>query len=176
MLKKIGLGLLIAFLAFITFVALQPDELHVQRSASIQAPPAKVFALINDFKNWPVWSPWEQLDPDMKKTYSDPSSGQGATYRWEGNDDVGIGQMTMVSVSPHSHFKMTLEFMEPFQSVSTVDFYLKDQGEATEVTWSMRGENGFIEKVFDILFDMEAMIGKDYEKGLDNLKKAVETP
>ena len=179
MIKKIILSVLAVLVIGIVvvgiLVSMQPDEYTVVRSATFNAPPEKVFEQVNDFRNWKVWSPWEKLDPNMKTTLSGPESGKGAGYAWIGNDDVGEGKMTIVESRPFEMVGIDLEFLQPFAMRSRSDFTFKPEGGGTNVTWTMKGENGVVGKAFSLVMDMDSMIGKDFEKGLAQMKPIVET-
>jgi len=174
MIKKIAIvaGLLIA--GVLAFAATRPDAFGVQRSTSIKAPPEKVFALINDFKRWEAWSPWEKKDPAMKRTYSASTSGRGAKYAWEGNGEVGQGSMEIAESAPPSRVVLNLDFVKPFEGHNIVTFTLEGKGDATNVTWAMQGPMPYISKVISVFIDMDSMIGKDFEAGLVAMKAAAE--
>ena len=166
MFKKILIGVAVVVLLLAIVVAMQPSEFRVTRSATIDAPPATAFAQVNNFHNWRAWSPWEKLDPDLKRTYEGPAEGKGADYSWVGNSDVGEGRMTITESRPSELVKIRLEFIKPMAAVSTTDFTFKPQGDQTLVTWDMTGHNGFISKAFCMFMNMDKMVGSDFEKGL----------
>ena len=179
MVKRILLGLVavivlvVGILAIV--VAMQPSEFHVERSLAMKAPPDAVFAQVNDFRNWEGWSPWLKIDPSAKKTYEGPTSGEGAIFRWAGNNEVGEGSMTILESQPHEHIKIKLDFLKPMEGTATSDFTFQPAGDETNVTWSMDGTNNFIAKAMCLLlFDMEEMIGSKYEEGLASMKEIVE--
>lgn len=174
MIKKIALVLLLLIAGVLVFAATRPDTFTVQRSTTISAPPAKIFAIIEDFHQWSAWSPWDKRDPEMKRTYSGSERGAGAIYAWEGNSDVGKGNMEIIEVVPNEKMIEKLKFMEPFASESTVTFTLTPKGQQTEITWTMRGDNEFIGKLVGIFMNMDTMVGKDFETGLANLKALAE--
>jgi hypothetical protein len=178
MLKKILLGFLAVLVVlvggFAVVVALQPSTYRVVRSTTISAAPADVFAQVNDFHNWEAWSPWAKLDPAAKNTFEGPSSGTGAGFAWSGNDKVGEGRMTILESRPNELVRIKLEFIKPFESACTTEFTLKPQGDQTEVTWSMAGENGFVGKAFCLFMDMDKTVGGDFEKGLAQMKAIAE--
>jgi uncharacterized protein YndB with AHSA1/START domain len=157
------------------YVATRPDAYHVERSTTVDAPPATVFAQIDDLSVWKEWSPWEKRDPAMKRTVSTPPAGVGASYAWEGNKEVGKGKMTIVDSRPGEKVVQKLEFIEPFQSQSEVTFTLKaETPTTTKVTWAMDGKHNFVSKAFSVVKPMDGMIGKDFEDGLSGLKKVAE--
>ena len=174
MFKKILLGVVVVIAAILIFAATKPDIFRVQRAASIKAPPEKIFALINDFKRWDAWSPWEKKDPAMKRTFGATTSGKGATYAWEGNKDVGEGRMEIAESVPPSKVSLKLDFMKPFEAHNTVEFTLEPKGEATNVTWAMQGPTPYFAKIIHVFMDMDSMVGKDFESGLANLKAVAE--
>ena len=154
--------------------AVRPDDFSVQRSASIQAPPEKIYPMLADFRQWPAWSPWEKLDPEMKRTLGGPASGPGATYAWQGSSKVGAGRMEIKEVTAPAQVRIQLDFIKPFEGHNVTDFTLVPRGDTTEVTWLMRGPAPFVSKLMGVFVDMEKMIGKDFETGLANLKAAAE--
>lgn len=172
--KRILLVLAVAIVLFLGYAATRPDTFHVERSASIAAPPAAVYPHLVGFRQWPAWSPWEKLDPGMKREFGGPEGAVGATYAWEGNSDVGKGKMTLTDTEPPSNLKIRLDFVEPFASTSVTTFALAPEGEGTRVTWSMHGDQNFLAKVMCIFIDMDKMVGGDFEKGLASLKQVSE--
>jgi hypothetical protein len=169
MAKKIGLAVLVVLAVLVLFVATRPAHFRVERSATIHAPSGVVYPLIADFHNWPKWSPWEKLDPSMKKTFSGAPSGTGAEYAWVGNDKAGEGRMTITESKPAELVSMKLEFIKPFAATNQAAFKLAPTGAGTQVQWSMEGENGFIAKAFSLIMNMDSLVGKDFEQGLANL-------
>ena len=172
--KKIAIVVAVLIAAFLGFAATRPGTYRVERAASIQAPPEKIFAQINDLHRWVSWSPWEKLDPAMKRTYSGAEAGTGAAYEWEGNSDVGKGRMEIAESSPPSKVVLDLHFSDPFESQSTAEFTLEPAGDSTNVTWTMHGPNNYIAKVIGIFVSMDRMIGGEFERGLANLKALAE--
>ena len=173
--SKVLLVLVVLIGGAAAFVATRPDAYHVERSATIDAPAATVFAQINDLSVWKEWSPWEKRDPAMKRTLSANTSGVGATYAWEGNKDVGKGKMAIVDSRPGEKVAERLEFVEPFQSQADITFALKaETPTTTKVTWAMDGKHNFVSKAFSVVKPMDGMIGKDFEEGLAGLKKVAE--
>jgi hypothetical protein len=175
MLKKILLAVAVLIVIFVGVVITRPDTFHVERTLNIGAPDDVIYAHLDDFHAWADWSPWEKLDPNMKKTFSGPERGIGATYQWQGNDKVGTGKMTITESSPSSAMRINLEFIEPFKSEAVTGFEIAPRDEHTnDVTWWMDGNNDFMGKAFSLFMDMDAMIGADYMKGLTALKAVSE--
>jgi len=174
MLKKIGIGLAVVLVALVGFIATRPSTFHIERSTKIAAQPEVVFGQINDLHKWQGWSPWEKLDPAMKKTHSGAPSGTGAVYSWVGNKDVGEGRMTITDSRPSELVEIKLEFLKPFEATNKTTFSVKPGGDGSNVTWSMDGSNNFMSKAFGLFMDMDSMIGKDFEKGLAGMKQISE--
>jgi uncharacterized protein YndB with AHSA1/START domain len=174
MLKKILIALAVIVAVFAVIVAMQPPEFRVARTATISAPPAAVFAQVNDLHKWEAWSPWAKLDPAMKKTYEGAPAGTGAVHTWAGNNDVGEGRMTIVESRPNELIRFKLEFLKPFTATNTAEFSFKPEGNQTVVTWSMTGENNFIAKALHLFMNMDKMVGGDFEKGLAQMKSVAE--
>jgi Polyketide cyclase / dehydrase and lipid transport len=174
MLKKILIGLAAIVVAFVAFVAMQPSEYRVARSATIAAPAPAVFAQVNDFHNWEGWSPWAKLDPDAKATFEGPNAGTGAVFNWSGNDKVGEGRMTLTESRPAELIRIKLDFVKPMEGTSIAEFAFAPQGDHTAVTWSMSGHNNFIGRAVCLFVNMDKTLGAEFEKGLANLKAVVE--
>ncbi len=147
----------------------------VQRSITVKAPAPRVHGLVDDFHEWTAWSPWEELDPALERTYSGPSSGVGAHYAWSGNRKAGVGSMEIIGSTPEE-VVIALEFLKPFKSSSTTLFELSPTDGRTEVTWRMSGEQTGLMAVFGRFMNMDTLIGPDFEKGLARLKAAAEQP
>jgi carbon monoxide dehydrogenase subunit G len=174
MVKKIAVVVVILIVAFLGYAATRPDTYRVERAASIKAPPEKIFAHINDLRGWGAWSPWEKLDPVMKRTFSGAESGKGAVYEWEGNSEVGKGRMEIAESDPSSKIVLNLHFLEPMEGQSTAEFRLEPAGDSTNVTWTMQGSNNYVSKVIGIFVSMDKMVGGHFETGLANLKAIAE--
>ncbi len=126
---------------------------------------------LDDLRRWSGWSPWERLDLTMERTYDGPPRGVGATYAWRGNGDVGAGRMEIVESRPSEKLRVRLEFLEPFEATNMATFTLAPRGDGTEVVWAMDGDNSFIGKVVSVFMDMDALIGQDFERGLESLRE-----
>lgn len=174
MLKVIATIVVLLIAAVLLFAATRPDSFRVQRSASFKAPPEKLFALVNDFHHWEAWSPWEKLDPAVKRTYSGAANGKGAVYEWSGNKDVGQGRMEIIESLPSSKVVLKIDFVKPFEGHNTVEFTFAAQGDATIMTQAMYGPSSYVSKLMGIFFSMDKMIGQKYEDGFANLKALVE--
>jgi len=172
--KKVAIGLAVALVALIAFVATRPDTYRVERSQEVATPPEVVFDHVDGYKAWPAWSPWEKQDPAMEKKYEGPERGAGAMYSWK-SAKVGEGKMTTLESEPGKHVGIELKFIAPFENTARADFAFEPAGPgATKVTWSMDGKNNFVGKFFGLFMDMDSMIGKDFEAGLSGLKAVAE--
>jgi uncharacterized protein YndB with AHSA1/START domain len=166
--------LVLAVLGVAVAAAMRPAAFQVQRSAVIQAPPEAIYALIEDFRRWRAWSPWETKDPNLQRTYSGAASGVGAVYDWTGNSTVGTGRMEIIEAVPARKVTIKLDFIKPIEGHNTAEFVFEEQGGATRVAWTMRGRAGFIGKLIGLFFSMDTMVGPDFEAGLANLQSVAE--
>lgn len=164
----------LAVAGVLLYAGTRPDDFGVHRTASIRAAPDRIYPLIADFRQRPAWSPYEAKDPAMKRTLGSVAAGPGATYAWDGNKEVGQGDMTITAVEAARHVSIRLNFVKPFAATNQVDFVLEPQGDSTRVTWDMRGPAPYVSKLMGLFFDMDRMIGRDFELGLANLKAAAE--
>ena len=158
----------------IVAVAVQPAAFLVVRSATIDAPPGEVFGRVNELRAWPEWSPWAKIDPGMVQTYEGPAAGEGAVSAWSGNNKVGAGRMTITQSRPEELVRFRLEFLRPFKATNEADFTFEPDGGGTRVTWGMTGNKNFMFKAVCLVADMDKMCGRDFEKGLAQLKTICE--
>jgi hypothetical protein len=173
-LKKILIALAVIVAVLVVVIATRPDTFRIERSAEINAAPSVVFAQVNDFHKWEAWSPWAKLDPNMKQTFEGSPSGQGAINAWAGNDQVGEGRMTIMESKPPEHIGIKLEFLKPWTATNDTTFDFKGEADKTKVTWAMSGNNNFASKAMSLFMSMDEMVGKDFEKGLVQLKTVSE--
>ena len=152
----------------------RPDTFRIQRTAVVDAPAENVFPLVADFHQWLNWSPWEGRDPALKRTYSGAERGKGAVYAWAGNKNVGSGRMEIIDATAPSQIAIKLDFFKPFEAHNTAEFTMMPQGRATRIVWVMHGPAPFISKLMQVFMNFDAMIGRDFEAGLANLKKLTE--
>jgi uncharacterized protein YndB with AHSA1/START domain len=152
----------------------QPDTFRVTRSLDMAAPPEKIYSVLSDFRRSGEWSPYEKLDPDMKRTFSGAAAGKGAVYEWDGDSNAGAGRMEIAEAVPAQSVTLRLDFRRPFEATNTVEYKLLPKGDTTQVSWDMHGPMPFISKVICVFVDFDRMIGKDFEAGLANLKALVE--
>ena len=175
MLKKILFAVLAVVVIFAVYVATRPASYRIERSVVVKASPPALFKKVVDFRNWPEWSPWAQIDPAMKVDYAGPESGVGSAYHWKGNDKVGEGRMTITGAKPDEQIDIRLQFIKPWEQESQTVFTFHPDGRRnTKVTWAMTGERDFVGKLFGLFMNMDAMVGPDFEKGLGAMKKTAE--
>jgi hypothetical protein len=174
MLKKVFIALVLLLPALVFYASKKPDNLHVERTISINATPEQIFPLINEFYLWEKWTPYNK-DPAMKKLFSGSPKGVGATYTWKGNNEVGEGEITITDSSPPNKIVLDLHMIKPLEAHNTVVFTLSTEGKATKVTWGMDCKQNLISKVMDVFYSMDSMIGNDFAVGLAKLKVITET-
>ena len=175
MFKKFVFALTALIVGFTAFVATRPSTYRVERSLTMATPVDLPFGLVNDFHRWHFWSPWDALDPKMKKTFDGPYAGPGAIYSWSGNEQAGQGTMTILDARPYESIHIQLEFQKPWPSKNNTTFTFEPVAEGVTVRWTMEGTNNFMSKAFSLFMDMDGMIGKDFEKGLATIKTLTET-
>jgi uncharacterized protein YndB with AHSA1/START domain len=166
--------ILVLVAALLAYAATRPNSFRVRRSARIDAPPEKVFPLINDFHQWTAWSPWERMDPNLRRTYSGAEAGKGAVYEWQGNNKVGQGRMEIVDSFDPRKVLIKLDFLKPFRAQNMAEFTLEPEGKSTDVHWEMYGASPFMMKVMGVFMSMDKMVGRDFERGLAAMKASAE--
>ena len=174
MLKYILLIVVLAVVALLIVAAFRPDTFRVERVIQINAPADRIYPLIDDFHRWTAWSPWEKRDPALKRDYSGAASGKGAVYAWEGNKDVGQGRMEILEAMPPSRIVIKLDFLKPFEAHNTAEFTLQPAAGGTELRWAMHGPQPYLFRLMSLLFNMDKMVGKDFEAGLASIKAIAE--
>ena len=170
----IAVILAVAIAAILVIAATKPGTLRVQRAIRIKAPPDVIFPLISDFHQWLKWSPYENKDPAMKRTYEGAERGKGAVYAWNGDKNVGSGRMEILESTASSKVVIKLDFFTPFEGHNTAEFTMLPQGDATHVTWLMHGPANFMSRLIQVFMNLDRMIGRDFEAGLANLKTLTE--
>ncbi|MEO8359719.1 MAG: SRPBCC family protein [Vicinamibacteria bacterium] len=169
------LAVIVAVIAIVLIVAsTRPDSFRIERQITINASPDKPFALIQDFHRWTEWSPWEQLDPNLERTYSGAQSGPGAMYDWKGNSKAGTGHMEILEAVAPSRVEIRLDFIAPFEAHNIADFALTPEGGSTRVVWAMHGPQPFMNKLMSVFMNMDKLVGPDFEKGLAAIKRLSE--
>lgn len=170
----IAILLAVGLAGILVFALTKPDTFRVERSLAVKAPASAIYPQVADFHRWTGWSPYESRDPAMKRTFGGAAAGKGATYAWDGNNNVGAGHMEILEASGPSKLRIKLDFERPFEGHNTAEFTFVPQGDATLVTWAMYGPAPFLSKVMQVFINMDSMIGKDFETGLASLKTLTE--
>jgi hypothetical protein len=175
-LKKIlaAVGAIVALL--VAFIATRPSNFKIERSTVVGAQPTAVYAQLADFERWSAWSPWEKLDPAMKRELTGTPGTVGHAYHWSGNDEVGEGRMTITALAPFERVEIRLEFLKPWEATNATTFLVKPEGSGSRVTWAMSGTNGFVMKAMGLVMNMDELVGADFERGLHGLQAIVEAP
>jgi uncharacterized protein YndB with AHSA1/START domain len=166
--------IVLAFLALLGYAAWQPDTFSVSRRLTIKAPPERIFALIDDPKAMNAWNPFVKADPNIKLSYSGPAAGKGARCDWEGNKQVGAGNISVTESRPPTSVVMQLNMLRPFAGQNRVTFTLAPSGGTTSVTWGMTGAATDLSKLMGLVMSMDKMVGGAMERGLTDLKASVE--
>jgi hypothetical protein len=168
-----AIAIVVLVAVILIYASTKPDTFHVERSINIKASPEKIFPFINDFHLWDAWTPYNK-DPAMKKTYSGNDSGKGAHYAWEGNKEVGKGDITIIDTTPPSKLVFDLHMIKPFKGRNVAAISLNVSGDSTNVTWSLDDKHNLMLKTVALFINLDNMIGKDFEVGLTRLKAIAE--
>lgn len=173
-LMYIAIALAILVAVVLVLAAMRPNTFRVQRSIDIDAPADKIFPLINDYRNWGSWSPYEHVDPAMQRTFSGAPSGKGSVYEWRGNKNIGHGRMEILDTAPPSKVVIKLDFFSPFEAHNMAEFIIQPKGNATNVTWAMHGPVPFMAKIIHMFMNMDRMVGGQFQQGLVSMKAVAE--
>ena len=174
MLKFILLCLAVLIAAILLYATTRPNTFRVSRSITVNAPPERIFPLIDEWNQWFGWSPYEKVDPAMKRRFSGPAAGKGAVYEFEGNSQVGAGRLEILESMPPSRIAIQLDMRKPIEGHNLVEFTLHPEGGTTRVTWTITGNSVYLSKLIGIFLNMDRMIGKSFETGLADLKALAE--
>lgn len=166
--------LAVVVVALAAFVVTRPADFRIERSVRIKATPEAIYPLIADFHNWRSWSPFEEMDPAMKRDYSGAASGLGAVYTWDGNNKAGSGRMEITQARSPRLATIKLDFLKPFEAHNTAEFTMEPVGAETQVTWAMYGPNTLMGKAMSLFFNADRMIGGMFDSGLAKLKTVAE--
>ncbi len=175
MLLQILVVLGIAVLAFLTYVITRPAQFRYERSDIIVAPPEKVFPYLSHFKLGEQWSPYEKIDPKMRKTFSGTDGQEGAVMEFDGNKEAGSGKLEMLKILPNQSVDIRLTMLKPFYAENLVQYKLTTEPAGTRFTWTMSGQNGFLGKLISVIIDCDKMIAGQFSKGISNLKTVIES-
>ena len=172
--KRIAIVVVVILVVFIGFVMSRPSHFNYERSGVINAPAEKIFPYISNFKLGGEWSPYEKVDPNMKKVYSGTDGQVGSVMEFDGNKEAGSGKLEILNIVPNQSVEIKLTMTKPFFAENIVHYKLSPEGEGTRFTWSMSGENGFLGKLIGVLIDCEKMVADQFVVGINNLKALVE--
>ena len=174
MIKTVSIILLVLLGALLLMASRQPDAFAIERSVVVSAPAEVIYPKIADLHQWSAWSPYDKLDPQMKKVFNGTPGAAGATMYWSGNAKAGEGTMTVRELMPPSKITIQLDLLKPIEGHNVIEFNLEPTDGGTRVMWSMRGANSYLSKVAGLFMNLDTMIGKDFEDGLASLKLDVE--
>ncbi len=174
MLTYLGIAVLVLVAGALVVASTRPDSFRIERTILVKATPEAPYALVQDLHRWTEWSPWEGVDPAMKRTYGGPATGVGASYGWEGTAKVGSGRMEIIEAVPGAKLVLKLDFFTPMEAHNTAEFTFVREGGGTRVTWAMFGPSPFLSKLIGLVFNMDRMVGGMFEKGLASLKDRCE--
>jgi len=172
--RVIAIVLVAGLVLLPVYIALQPSDFAIERTAAIQAPASAIYPHLQSLRAMNEWSPFAKGDPAMKITYSGPDSGVGASSSWQ-SDKSGSGSSTITRAVPNEEVEMRLDFTAPMTATNTARFMLQPQGDATRVTWRMEGHRGFLAKAFGLVVNMDKVVGGEFEKGLASVKTLAES-
>lgn len=175
MIKTIAIAVVLLLGGILAYAATRPDRFRIERSIAIKAPPERIFAILSDFRQAQAWSPFEKKDPALRRGFSGSRSGKGAVYEFDGNAEVGSGRLTITEATSPTRLVVALDMAKPFQAHNIIEYTLAGEGDSTQVVWVMHGPAPYLSRLMCLFFDMEKMVGKDFEEGLTNLKTLVET-
>jgi uncharacterized protein YndB with AHSA1/START domain len=172
----VGVIAVIGVAGILIYAATLPNDFSVSRSVAINAPPEKIFPLINDndLKSFNEWNPFAKQDPTIVITYDGPQSGKGAGYSWDSKGKAGKGSSGITNTSPPSRVNMRLDMEKPMEGHPNITFTLEPKGKATEVSWTMAGPYPYINRIFGTIFNMDKIIGGTFASGLSDLKTLAE--
>ena len=170
------LYILIALVALIIVLALiAPKSYAVSRDVVVNKPISEVYNYLKLMKNQDHWSPWQERDPDMKKTFTGTDGEVGFISAWESDHkQVGSGEQEIVGLKENEEIKTHLRFLKPFKSESDAYMRVAEAGDGTQVTWGFSGKNKFPMSIFMLFMNMDKAIGADFEQGLSKLKTILE--
>ncbi len=173
--KKILLGIG-ALIAIILIAALfVKKDFGTEKEVTIGKPSQEVFNYIKYLKNQDHFSKWARLDPNMKREYRGTDGTVGFVSAWDGNSEVGKGEQKIVKIVDGQRLDFELHFIDPFESVSPA--YMTTEAVSatqTKVKWGMSGKMTYPFNIMGLFMNMDDMIGKDFQTGLDNLKVLME--
>lgn len=172
-LRFIGFLILGIILIVLIIGLFAPKEMNVERTITMNAPKELVFNEVTHFKTWPEWSPWLQMDPEAKIDYFGVDGEAGSGYNWEGKK-VGNGTMKNAGIEGTT-MNYDLMFKGMFESKANGILKAEEEGATTRVTWTFHSVMSYPWNALGLILGGEKSLGKDFEKGLLNLKTKVES-
>lgn len=173
------LYILLAILAiFVVLVLAAPKKYDVRRSILINKPVSEVFQYVKLVENQNIWSPWKRRDPEMKQYQTGTDGTVGFVNRWESDHkEVGAGEQEITAIVENERVDSELRFMKPWKSRSDAFFLLREiEPDQTEVVWGFSGTHSVPLNVMMLFYDMDKVVGKDFDEGLHELKTVMEMP
>ena len=174
MMKFVALGILAVLVLFCVFISTREGKFRYERSEVIKAPPEKIFPYLSDFRKGGEWSPYEKMDPNMKKTFSGPDAQVGSVMEFDGNRDAGSGKLEILKIVPNEVVEIRLTMLKPFQAENIVEYRLTPEAEGTRFSWVMSGDGGFLGKLLNFFIDCEKLVADQFTVGINNLKSLIE--
>lgn len=171
---KILLGLLGSLILFLGYVSTREGKFKYERSGFIKASPEKIFPYLSNLKLGGQWSPFEKVDPNMKKTFQGVDGEMGSVLFFEGNSEAGSGKLETLSVNAYEAVDIKLTMTKPFPAENLIQYRLTPFKDGSLFTWIMSGDGGFMGKLIGTFIDCEKMIGDRFEEGIANLKAVIE--
>lgn len=172
--KYILLLLLILIIGFSIYIAVQPNDYEFSRSRTIEAPTSLLYDKVNDFKEWPSFSPWIEQDKEATLTYGDKTIGENASYSWNG-EILGEGSMTTIETESNVSIIQKIDFIKPFEANADIKWAFTPTENGTEVTWLMKGKQDFMTKLFTTFTgSIESSTGPAFERGLFKLDSIIQ--
>lgn len=167
------IGLVLVLGAYLVLSIIGPKKLETSRTIVINAPVEKVYPLTADFNAWPKWSPWQLKDTQMKNIITGEPMALGHRMTWE-SESQGNGEQEIIELVPNSMIKTSLKF-KGWDQTSYSAFIMLPEGNGTKLTWTMEGgEVPFMMRGMMVVFGAMSAIEKDYDEGLNNIKKLAE--
>lgn len=174
--KKAPFAIAVVLLAIFVAIQLRPSRYKTERSIEIAASPEAIYRRLEDLHQWRRWSPWNELDPQVKLKYEGPRRGLGASYSWDGSGSIGQGRVTIVEADEPQRVVYRVEFIAPWNATVQNGFLVEKSANGALLTWSITGRRHFWSKLFGMFNDADQVLGQDMERGLKTLKQLIEKP
>jgi uncharacterized protein YndB with AHSA1/START domain len=175
MLKKTALAFVVLIVLFLGYVSTRESSFRYERSGVINAPADKIFPYISQFRLGEKWSPYEKVDPNLKKTFKGTDGQVGSIMEFDGNMEAGSGQLELLNLVPNESVDIKLTMTKPMFAENLIQYRLTPEAGGTRFTWTMSGDGGFMTKLMTVFIDCEKMIGGQFTQGIENLKTVVES-